>query len=633
MKLLKLNIIVIIISLLLIKSNDIYAQNQTSYIVKNGEPKSEIIIGFQHSTINKFAAAELRKYIKKISGAKIPILFQETNKYRNKIYIGQTNELIKSGLINKVYHLKKNGFIIKSIGTSIFIAGPDSLGTLYGVYELLEMLGVRWYMPGPLGEVIPRRKDISFYAIDTTEQPDFTYRWVGQNDWSRRNKCNINIPIGKKIIGTKIWGKFSTFYNLLNPNVYFKDHPEYFSFYSGSRQKYNPRLGPKVGLDWNNQICTSNHEVIKQVATNLQKVLLKDPQIKMVTLGPNDGRGFCECPNCKLLDEKGDASDQIMSHRLLIFYNQVAKIIQKTNPGILVRFGAYFIYTRPPKDTNLKALDNMAVTITHYDEYCESHPIDDTLSIPNGNFRTLLNAWEKVVKHIFIYEYYYKVNWLELPWPIVHSISKDIPYLKRIGVDGFYTQYSNNNTFTLLLNYYIAAKLLWNSKTNVNALLNEFYNKFYGEAHTPMKKYYQTMEIAMANPNYDIPGYAPANATKVFTDSVLTVCENALNKAEILANDKVVKARITMAQRSFDYTKRCVRLLKMAQICSTKPELEKTLRYGQNLIKFLTLNKNRFKQIMDMSPLIGKDSPDYLGAVLTELKNKIKNIDINLPKK
>ena len=36
-----------------------------------------------------------------------------------------------------------------------------SAGTLYGVYRVLEELGIRWFYPGEIGEVVPNKKDIA----------------------------------------------------------------------------------------------------------------------------------------------------------------------------------------------------------------------------------------------------------------------------------------------------------------------------------------------------------------------------------------------------------------------------------------------------------------------------------------
>ena len=73
--------------------------------------------------------------------------------------------------------------------TSLFIRGDDACsaswpgkshsanndcrrGTIFGVYELLERLGVVWLWPGPSGEAVPRRRTVSIPAdLDVTDAP------------------------------------------------------------------------------------------------------------------------------------------------------------------------------------------------------------------------------------------------------------------------------------------------------------------------------------------------------------------------------------------------------------------------------------------------------------------------------
>ena len=52
-------------------------------------------------------------------------------------------------------------FAIIPEGKKLFIIGKDRVGTLYGIYDLLESFGVRWYEPGKIGEVVPIIKQIA----------------------------------------------------------------------------------------------------------------------------------------------------------------------------------------------------------------------------------------------------------------------------------------------------------------------------------------------------------------------------------------------------------------------------------------------------------------------------------------
>ena len=51
----------------------------------------------------------------------------------------------------------------------------DEGGSLNAVYDLLRSLGVRWFMPGEVGEVVPRMDTVSIDNLerDTTIRPDY----------------------------------------------------------------------------------------------------------------------------------------------------------------------------------------------------------------------------------------------------------------------------------------------------------------------------------------------------------------------------------------------------------------------------------------------------------------------------
>ena len=49
-------------------------------------------------------------------------------------------------------------------------------GNLWAVYHLLEeALGIRWYMPGPLGTIIPQSSDVAV-SLDVKDAPAFPLR-------------------------------------------------------------------------------------------------------------------------------------------------------------------------------------------------------------------------------------------------------------------------------------------------------------------------------------------------------------------------------------------------------------------------------------------------------------------------
>ena len=93
--------------------------------------------------------------------------------------LAQSAEKILSDLDN----LHDDSFIIKNVADNIIIHGKTPRGTLYGVYDYLNRLGVRFYFPGKENEFIPKLDDIFIKGIDVKGSPHFNHRSVVIYHW------------------------------------------------------------------------------------------------------------------------------------------------------------------------------------------------------------------------------------------------------------------------------------------------------------------------------------------------------------------------------------------------------------------------------------------------------------------
>ena len=193
--------------------------------------------------------------------------------------------------------------------------------------------------------------------------------------------------------------------------------------------------------------------------------------------------------------------------------------------------------------SDYKMDDRVMLLITHSWEH--NHPIEDRSTTPNQYFDDSIKGWKRLYSKLGVYEYYRKIAMNGLPFPIIHSIREDIPYYHRNGFSYFYTQYNLDDIGTYGLNYYIAAKLLWNVNADVDRILGEFYDKFYGPASTHMRAYFETLEDAAIASNLELsPDYYGA-FLDLFTDRVLDDCESSLHSAEAaVAGDELLEARV-----------------------------------------------------------------------------------------
>jgi hypothetical protein len=509
-------------------------------IVLDGRPAARIILQPAASAREEEAAQEMQRYVQKASGAVLPVVKTAERPAGNAILIEV--QAPPPGA-------SREAFTITTAGGSVKIVGNSPLAALYGAYELLERgLGVRWYLPGDLGEVVPQQKTIALPDLKVAKSPSFPMRWIGTGEWALRNKqnrCDDGFVISPGIYHTQ--GR------LLPHKQYFKEHPEFFALVKGKRSE-----------DGGCKLCTSNPAVAVEVARNMSRMLDEKLQISLISLSPTDGMLYCECEKCKAQDEPGAARDQRMSRRMLLFYNAVAAELRKTHPEAKMLVGAYHIYTWPPKDPAVKADPMISVIICHYEDYCLAHSVADPNCPPNARYRQLIQAWQDLGCKVYFYEYYWKVNWMDLPWPIVHSIKGDMAWYKAHDVQGVYTQYNADNVWTLFPGYYVAARLLWDVNADADAIMSRMCEDLFGKAAPAMKAYYALLEDRMATCGAHMPGRGLQFGPTVFTDEVRAAMRREYERALGLNDDPVVKKRLEKIGVSIEYMDRLMNYAKLA---------------------------------------------------------------------
>jgi len=163
------------------------------------------------------------------------------------------------------------------------------------------------------------------------------------------------------------------------------------------------------------------------------------------------------------------------------------------------------------------------------------------------------------------------------------SVKKDIKVLGEeifaiADWDCFEPQYIDARMWWFCLNYYITGKLLWNPDVDVNALLDEYYQKFYGPAAAPMKKFFTRTADIWANGKHgkksmqlskDFPekvrgwgeyhkiSRAGENPWKIlFTPECLKELAGYLSEAEKIAAASPYKERVKFVKDGFSYSEK-----------------------------------------------------------------------------
>jgi hypothetical protein len=457
-------------------------------IAAAGQPKAVIVMPENAGPAVESVANELRDYLGKITGARF-----ETRGDRaalptglNAIDVGRTRFAANSGVTAD--GLEKEGFRITTRGSHLFLLGRDDDGTQFAVYEFLEKYcGVRWFFPGEFGQEVPRNPNLAVKARDERQAPYFLRRtmylaWskgdepveVDYQRFGRKWKVGSSV----KTVGVHTWGK------IIPPAELGPAHPEYFALVNGTRQ----RDWSKFDGSHEYQLCTGNPEVVRRSIDWVRRYFTEHPDADVLSISPNDGLGFCECERCRALDS-GETLEMYgkkhpeLADRIITYANAVAEGLTATHPDKRLLILAYTVYRRPPvrvlphKNLVVQYADNAEF---HYDAARKAERLGG------------LESWAHLTPNLMIYEYYVWGGYVPargLTPMIVESIQR----FQRLGIRLFRTQ-SRADYGLSGLNYYLAAKLLWNPQLDPNLVLDDYFRTCFGRAAQPMKEYFRLLD-------------------------------------------------------------------------------------------------------------------------------------------
>lgn len=446
-------------------------------LLENGKSEYSVVIPAKASPEEIRAAEFLVSHINKISGCELPVVNSDTHE-GNCIIISKSKEIETA-----------DGFSVTTNSKNLIIKGGSGKGCIYGVSELLEkFLGVKYFSPGFI--VIPETKNIALPEINITGSSPNTYRNVhgtfsenqDYKDFHRLNSIDEMFADNYYV---------HTFNRLVPWQDYFETHPEYFAYMNGKRV-----------ID---QLCLSNPEVLQIVTEKLKKEMELQPDKMVWSVSQNDNFSYCQCDKCKkIIEEEGSASGPV-----ILFVNQVAEQF----PDKIISTLAYQYSRKAPLKT--KPLDNVQVMLCTI-ELNRSQPIATDPS--SASFLKDMEDWGKICKHIFLWDYTVDFAHSYCPFPNLQTLQPNIQLFVKNNVKEHFQQ---TNTATghefSELKAYILAKLLWNPDADVDAIIVEFTDGYYGAAGEWIRKYIYKMqdEIVKTGEWLDIYG-PPTNYQKSF---------------------------------------------------------------------------------------------------------------------
>ena len=460
----------------------------------------QVVIEADAPKVVCFAAEEATNFLSRVLGASVSIA-REPTPGMTSLFLGAGRRAAAAGLDPS--DKPHDSFFVKSTANAVYVVGRDNpttnprnaspwaleRGTLHGVYAFLEeYAGCRFYFPGELGEVVPRKERFSVPEGVKLVKPDFLIRrymmsgewfdkmpkkqsdWLQRLNWFRVRASSTSIPCCHGTIKMGFADKYE------------HTHPEYFALNSNGERYTRSTL---MGRNVNGTLCFSSDVKDRVYEYCVEKF---SQGAKYVDIMPNDAMPECCCEKCQKLiyrkPGKGfDATDVIWGYTKYVG----EKLIANGIPGTITQM-AYSQYKRVP-DFDLPT--NVLVMVAQGGPWSVSSPERRDAQYAS------IRAWAKKVGHpVWIWTYPHKYGALNIP-----GIPDVAPrawgeYYKPLSKDiiGTFAESETDLWIYHYLNYYVFGRVMWDVTTDVDALLDEHYRLMFGAAAEDMKAVYETFE-------------------------------------------------------------------------------------------------------------------------------------------
>lgn len=465
---------------------------------------------------------DLSRALEKMSGVRLEILTTPPadGDARLPILIGDM-AVRAFGAVEKT-DTYKQGLRVVVEGDRVGLLGESDLGTSYAIYEILDRLGCRWFIPGETGEVIPERKAVRVDECDDVLEPGTLYRgvWYADDAYRRRNRLGgFLLQAGHAL---------EMYVSEEQRNA----HPEWRGIVGG---KPSPRR-----LKW------SNPRVADAIADRILAAQEKSPVVSY-SLSPDDGMDFCESAEDRAVDA-GDWDEGFgqvsITDRLMVLCNRIVGKVSAPHPDLLFGMLAYSQYVRPPvREKVPRNLIPQLAPIT----YSRAHPMTDERVPGNETLRYSVEGWGRAANAVSYYLYGWFLAETTAPNPMITKWSVDLPIIYENNCR-FWQPETIPNFETSMHALYLGIRMAWNPRTRPSDIVRDINTRFYGNAAQAMESYWNFMDGVWVNtPEYSGCGFA---YRRRFTPGVMKEARRLMDGALAACRTPMEKRRVEMAGES-----------------------------------------------------------------------------------
>ena len=488
-------------------------------VFSEGRIRLPVIVAADAAPEERAAAEELARVLGVMSGLDWPV---RTRASGDGFYVGRTRDAARSLvalppaadlLAPKADEIGPDGFRIRSLGGRVYIEGATPEATAYAVSWLLQREGgVRWYAPGELGEVIPRRSSWTLPELRVVREPAYVSREITGVDaaWARHNGLR---------------GRLYYSHNLsrVMPATLGAVHPEWFPLFQGRR------LLPASPEDYNWQPDLLRPEVAERAAQQAAAAFACEPGRASFSLGMNDSVRFDQSETTQAVVAPLRYFRGMPDYSSLVFgfMNRAAGELARTHPDKYLGCLAYFWCENPPAfPVSGQVVPYVTTDRTQF--YDPGYRAADY---------ALMSRWGRSgVRAFGLYEYGYGDAYVvpRVPHAMLAEAVREGWWRGARGYMGECGPHGGFDAFKV----WMLAQLLWEPNRPLAELEDDFFTGWYGPAAGTMRAFFARCEaqwMAQEGPPWWIKFFRQQDQVLLFPPEVCRELRALLDEAAAVA--------------------------------------------------------------------------------------------------
>ena len=481
------------------------AVKYTDYdLVKNGTTEYRVVVPEAADDYMNTTLMEFLYFFKLATNLEMVNVSEENTVYAEDakmIVLGNCEQLLSEANVSVNFlELGESGFVIKTVGQNVFIAGGYRYGTVNGVYEFMrKTFNYEIYS----ADEIVIDKEVSqkkLPDLDMKKIPDIEVLIPGTglmvNDRTAAMRLGYHGYSELDIPVIDANGKEHNAHSdrfIVPFDVYGEEHSDWFGAADSVHGK---------------QLCYSNTEMYEQAyLPRVKELVAMYPTRSWFTISQSDNTPLCKCDKCTPEVEKYGSYSGIM----VKFANKLAKDLndwlkQEGSDRIIKVFAnAYQETMDPPVTYNQKTdtytpIDGIKLGENVYVHMALSAqlPPVSIYAESNGGCYSQIKGWAALNSKISCWSYGQTFLNYFVPTNLYNSMPDIFKLMKEVGCIDFTVQMQVDNlngTDFYHLKVFLQSKLRWDVNLDINKLIEEYFTHYFGDAGEEMLEFFNELRV------------------------------------------------------------------------------------------------------------------------------------------